>query len=502
MSTAWGAFFGYATMALGIARNIVLVPLYLHYISPAEYGAWLATGGTLVQLLVSDFGIGGVLVQRTAAASGAADRERLSVIVGTAWITSVVIAIIVSAVSAGISPFLPGLLHLDASVAGKVIDCFLLSIAANAIAIVATISGSVLRGLQKAGSAGLIQFLAEVTVILTTVVLLYQGFGLYALAWGMVARGVFAALGSVVQAYRVCVRELALTPRLQAAESRQLMADSTRLFVVSISMKLLTRSDVFFVGAVLGSQAAAVYGITTRGLDTVSMLIGQLTAALVPAMAHLYGEGNLARFRELLVKITPVIGALALIGLATAAAVNRDFVSLWVGPQMFGGAETTFAFGAAAFVSLVGFLGYDVLMAAGQFLVVARAFAIFSLLQIPLMVLMLRQFGMVGAPLAAVISAAGWGIVMWRRVPKVLPIEAADYRGLAAAFGVAIVVATAVVCFASWRVPAATTWTYLGSTTAAIAATMFAGILALSRPIRRAARDEGIATWRAFVRNS
>lgn len=502
MSTAWGAFFGYATMALGIGRNIVLVPLYLHYISPAEYGAWLATGGTLVQLLVSDFGIGGVIVQRTAAAAGAGDRGRLSVIVGTAWITSVVIAIIVSAVSAGISPFLTGLLHLDASVAGEVIDCFLLSIAANAIAVVATISGSVLRGLQKAGSAGLIQFLAEVTVILTTVVLLYHGFSLYALAWGMVARAVFAALANVVQAYRVCVRELELTPRLQAAESRQLMADSTRLFVVSISMKLLTRSDVFFVGTVLGSRSAAVYGITTRGLDTVSMLSSQLTSALVPAMAHLYGAGKLARFRALLAKTTPVLGALALIGLTTAAVMNHDFVSLWVGPQMFGGNETTFAFAAAAYVSLIGFLGYDVLMAAGQFQVVARAFAVFSLIQIPLMVLMLRQFGMMGAPLAAMISAAGWGIVMWRHVPKLLPLEAADYGGFAAAFGVSFVVATAVVCLASWRLPAASTWTYLASTAAAIAAIMLVGILALSRPIRRAARDEGIATLRAFVRKT
>lgn len=502
MSAAWGAFFGYATMALGIARNIVLVPLYLHYISAAEYGAWLATGGTLVQLLVSDFGMGGVIVQRTAAASGARDRERLSVILGTAWVTSVVLAVVVSAVSAGISPFLTGLLHLDASLAGRVVDCFLLSIAANAIAIVATISGSLLRGLQKAAGAGLIQFLAEVTVILATVVLLYKGYGLYALALGMVARSVFAALGSVVQTYRVCVRKLGLTPRLQAAESLQLMADSTRLFVVSISMKLLTRSDVFFVGTVLGSQSAAVYGITTRGLDTVSMLIAQLTSALVPPMAHLYGGGNLTRFRELLVKLIPLLSALALIGLATAAAVNRDFVLLWVGPQMFAGAETTFAFGAAAYVSFVGFLGYDVLMAAGQFQVIARAFAIFSLIQIPLMVLMLRQFGVVGAPIAAMISAAGWGIVLWRHVPKVLPFEAAQYHRLAAAFGVAITITTVVVCIASRHVPATPTWPNLAATTAGIAATMLAGILALSRPIRQAAHDESIATLRALARRS
>ena len=447
---------------------------------------------------MTDFGVGGVILQRAAAASGAGDREHLSVIVGTAWVTSAVIAVIVSAVSAGISPFLPGLLHLDASVAGQVIDCFLLSIAANAVAVIATISGNVLRGLQRAVSVGVIQFLAEVTVVAVTVVMLYRGFGLYALAWGMVARAVFAALTSVIQTYRVCVRELRLTPRLQAAESRQLIADSTRLFVVSISMRLLTRSDVFFVGVVLGTASAAVYGITTRMVDTVTMLIAQLTSALLPAMAHLYGEGNLSRFRELLMRITPVLGALSLTGLATAAAVNRDFVSLWVGQELFGGSVTTFLFAASAYVSFVGFIGYDVLMAAGRFQFIARTFAIFSLAQIPLTVLMLRQFGMVGAPLAAIISATGWSLVMWRELSRVLAPEAVNYRRLALLAGISIVVVIAVISITAQLLPNAVSWTHLAATSVITGIIVLSAIMIVSRSIREVAWQEGIATLRSL----
>lgn len=497
-STAWGAALGYATLALGIARNIVLVPLYLHYISAAEYGAWLATGGTLVQLLVSDLGVGGVILQRTAAACGSGDREQLSVIVGTAWVISVVIAVIVSTVSAGISPFLPGLLHLNASVAGEVVDCFLLSIGANAIAVIATISGNLLRGLQRAGSVGVIQFFAEVTVIAVTVAMLYRDFGLYALAWGMVARAVFACVASAIQTYRVCVRELRLTPQLRAVESRGLTVDSTRLFVVAISMRLLSRSDVFFVGAVLGSPAAAIYGITTRLVDTVTMLIAQLTTALLPAMAHLYGEGNRKRFRDLLMRIAPVLCALALAGLATSAAVNRDFVSLWVGRQLFGGFPTTCAFAAAAYVSFIGFIGYDVLMAAGRFQFIAKTFAIFSLAQIPLTVLMLRQFGMVGAPLAAMFSAIGWSLVIWRQLPQVLAPEALNYRRLAAAVGTSIFVVIAVASIGAQLLPNATSWAYLAATGIVTGAIMLSAVLIVSRSLRAVAWEEGIATLRSL----
>ena len=43
-------FFGYASMMISLARNILLVPIYLHAIPLAEYGAWLATGGALGSL--------------------------------------------------------------------------------------------------------------------------------------------------------------------------------------------------------------------------------------------------------------------------------------------------------------------------------------------------------------------------------------------------------------------------------------------------------------------
>lgn len=36
--------FGYASLSISLARNILFVPLYLHSIPLAEYGAWLATG--------------------------------------------------------------------------------------------------------------------------------------------------------------------------------------------------------------------------------------------------------------------------------------------------------------------------------------------------------------------------------------------------------------------------------------------------------------------------
>jgi O-antigen/teichoic acid export membrane protein len=497
-STAWGAALGYASIALGIGRNIVLVPLYLQFLSPTEYGAWLATGGTLVQLLASDFGVGGVILQRTAAASGAGDNDRLSVLLGTAWTSSIVIALIVSAITAALTPFIPRLLGLDAAIAGVVVNCFLLSIVANAISIVGIISGNLLRGLQLATSAGIIQLIAEILVIAVTVLLLCHGYGLYSLAWGMLARALFAAVGCACVAYHVCVRQMGLLPRLRAQESRRLVVDSSRLFVVSLSMKMLTRSDVFFVAALLGSSSAAVYGLTIRIIDTVSMLISQLTTALLPGMAHLYGEGDITRFRDILNRVTPVLSALALAGLATAAFLDRDFVSLWVGRGLYGGSTLAFLFAAAAFVSVVGFIAYDVLMAAGRFQFIARTFTIFAMVQVPATILLLQWVGIAGAPIAIALSSLGWCISLWTQVPRVISPQSLDFGTLRRALGASMIVVTIIIGLGMWSAPAALSWTMLGAMAIATAIIILAGILIVSRDIRIAAKHEAWATLNAL----
>jgi O-antigen/teichoic acid export membrane protein len=303
-------------------------------------------------------------------------------------------------------------------------------------------------------------------------------------------------------AFRVCVGDLGLSPHLQAGEARALTADSTRLFVVSLAMKLLTRSDVFFVGAVLGSGSAAVYGITTRCIDTVGMLLSQLTTALLPGMAHLYGEGNLARFRDLLLHIAPVVCALALTGLATAAALDRDFVTLWVGPALYGGGATAFAFAAAACTSAVGFIAYDVLMAAGRFRFIARTFTVFSLVQIPVMVLLLHWLGMVGAPVAALLSAVGWCIVMWRQVPHALAPQRAALAVPGRAVAASLLVVSVVIGLHMRLLPALHSWVSLGGSAVLVAAVILAGILLASGTIRAAVLHEAQDTRSALGRRS
>src|SRR5271170_5417397 len=117
-------FFGYSSLTISLARNILLVPIYLHSIPLAEYGAWLATGGALALMLINDYGLSGVVTQRMSAHYGAGDFASLGRLAGSALAIGTLLAIALSLLSLRWVPLLPGLKTLSPSQAHTVLVCF------------------------------------------------------------------------------------------------------------------------------------------------------------------------------------------------------------------------------------------------------------------------------------------------------------------------------------------------------------------------------------------
>ena len=91
--------FGYASLLISLARNILFVPIYLHNIPLAEYGAWLATGGALALILINDFGLSGVVIQKISVRFGAGDIKALGSLAGSALTIGLLMALLLTAIS-------------------------------------------------------------------------------------------------------------------------------------------------------------------------------------------------------------------------------------------------------------------------------------------------------------------------------------------------------------------------------------------------------------------
>jgi O-antigen/teichoic acid export membrane protein len=386
-----GMIFGYASLMLALARNVLFVPLYLHNIPLAEYGAWLATGGALALILINDFGLSGVVTQKISANYGAGNFDVLGSMAGSALVIGALMALLLTAISLASVPLLPGLQTLSSAEKQAVIDCFLIAVAANAIGLVGTTITSVIRSLQKALCAGSIVLFADVANVTVVVAGLYRGNGLYAIAQGMFARSCLLVVAGAIALAIVCSQSIPVSLAVRWAAVRELLGDSSRFFLSSIAMKMQSQANVVFVNAILGPSTAAIYSLTVRAHETVLMLIGQINAALVPSVTHLFGSGNLARFRAILLRLVLSIAAITGLALSMTVILNAGFLRLWLVNRTFPNQDISILMGTALFVSSLGYVAYDALVSQGKFNLVSKIFVLSSLLHVLLLALLLRE---------------------------------------------------------------------------------------------------------------
>jgi O-antigen/teichoic acid export membrane protein len=499
-AAAWGAAFGYATTLVAVARNILLVPVYLRFIPLAEYGAWLATGASLAQIVITDYGLAGVLMQRASSLHGARRTAELGPLIGAGLTAAVALAVALSLLSIAVYPLLPDIRGFSSSESKQLANCFFLAVLANAIGVVAATAQGIVRSLQRSVVAGSATLLADIANIVATLAFLFAGAGIYAIAGGLVVRS--SVTTSILVLYIVFVsrRLLKVSLRFGWRESRSIFVDSWHSFWLSISMRVQTQGNVFFVGTILGPESAAIYGLTVRAHDTVLILLSQINNAIAPSMAHLLGSGNTDRFKTLLFRIVPALALFSALGMVVTVIVNAEFVTLWVGHSVFGGQPVSILAALAVWVATIGFVGYDSLYALGKFRFISRTYVGSALVHVILMVILLR-FGIWTAPLISIISSLVWGTLFWRRAIAEVQLTSADCRSIIKDIVRIGIIAVAVVAAFS-TLPQMHSWISLAVEALASACLFLAAILWAARRLRNVIHEELRATLRSILHRS
>jgi O-antigen/teichoic acid export membrane protein len=497
-ATAWGIILGYAGVTITITRNILLVPAYLHFVTLAEYGAWLATGATAVQWLITDFGLSGVLMQRCAALHGAAETSRLGTTISSGLLAGFALALTLSLAAVVAIPHLPDIGGLTSAQSREVSHCLYIGVFAGALGIIAAISQGLLRSLQHAAAAGSITLAAELAGIVTTLLGLAQGMGLVALAYGLLVRSGAALAGQMLYLLTRSGIRLRRADLPQLPVIRELFADGWLSFISSLAMKTPMQANTLLIGYTLGPASAAIYGLTVRAHEAALLFLGQMNGAFAASMAHLWGSGNADRFRVLVTRIALIGALITSVSMAVIVVSNAGFVALWLHGRGFAGQRTSILMAVAIWLSTAGYVAYDCLYAMGRFRIVARAFVCAAAVHVVTLICLLR-FGVWAAPLSTLISTLIWGSAFWIQLRRDIQLPLGDLRLIQKDFlttgGCAAVVAILFLLL----LPMPGTWLGLSVLAAGSAATAVSVILLVSPRIRSIMQVEAVMTKRALL---
>lgn len=441
-TVAWGLVLNYASVAVSFLSGFLVMPISLRFIPRDIYGAWLASGNVLVWLTVADPGFGAIVQQKVAEAFGA---KRYSDLASLAWSGTVINAVLSLAVlAAGLFARgrLAAVLGLPPEMdVALLMSAFTWAVAGTAISMVAFTVASVNLGMQATVGIGVPYVVIAMGSVALTVALLYAGLGLLAAPMANLLRGAALLvwnLGYLLIRFRQ--EQIPLTPRLGSIA--RLLRLGLYTFVSNGISSLSGNIDSFLVGRMLGPGQVPVFRATRMTVESSRLLVERPFTALMPALSHLAGTGEVTKARPIILRLTAV-AIWGVVGLGGGFwALNRELVSLWVGGELYGGSLVNVLLCAGLVVgALTGGL-MSICFALGAIEAVSRIRVVQAFLQVAAMAGLGWWLGMAGvaaAPLLASLVVGGWAVM--RLVGELLEFGRADYRGLVRELGTSAVAA-------------------------------------------------------------
>lgn len=348
----------WASRALGLLMNLLLVPLLFRGLAPDDLAVWLLMGQVGAVIALLDFGITNVLTRRVAMAATVGDAADL---LATARPIYAGLALLAGAGSALVGWWLLEGLGLDAS--------GLLRMRAAWAAICLGNAYALYRGLWAAAAtgAGLVAAVAGRSAGIALCVTLLQGAAL-AMGGGVGALAGVALAGSFVQGAMLsrllAVRAPALAStagRPSSALRRSLLAASGRYWLTELGALALLRTDQMFLAGFGKLQDIPAYYAAYSILYNMALASGALAEATCVFVSRTWREHDPAHVHLMVLRSLRIGLALMLCGAAAMAAVGDAVIAVWVGPGRFVGWPVllTFCVMLALFVQQSLLLGFS-----------------------------------------------------------------------------------------------------------------------------------------------
>ena len=327
---------GWLATLIYTAQSILLVPMYLEYLGSRLYGLWLASGGVLVWLAMMDFGISALTTQRCGAAYGQGDLESAVAYFwhGAAITFALVLALLGLGLLVGF--WVPGIFRADIELVEPLRRAFWIATLTAAVAMVLEYVRGFAAAFQRVGPLVAAGIVGDLFAIAVTVVGLWVGSGLLALALGGLVRFLVPATVGAVHAIALC-RAAGSRPGWSAAVFGDFRRSAPALLAARSTGQLALGLPAVLIGRFIGPEATVIYSVSVRSVQVAEMIFNLALTASSGAISHLQGGADRVAFLHGLGRWALVVAALVVFPLAMCAGANSGFVRLWVGADHYAG---------------------------------------------------------------------------------------------------------------------------------------------------------------------
>ena len=391
-----------------MAISLVTVPLLLNYLGAEQFGLWYAMISlVLILTSVADGGVSNGVVTAVAKASAQNNPKAIKRILASSVFLLTCVSSFILLIVFLLSPHIPWgwLLNIDSAQMIESANSLFLAIATcMVLGWLASVVFKMRIGLQELPAVSIWNTLAFLLILPALMLSIQFNAEIGLLAVAVVGTPIFVRmLASVFYIFKH-QQFIPSFKDIDLPSSMSLLGMGSVVFTVTLTQAIAVQSDQILVSNIAGLSEAAVYAVYGRLFMAASLLANFVFLAMWPMIArktedkqHLWVQKyfSLALFASTGFTLALVV---------VIALFNATILELWVGEAIPSSIVLASAFGLAAVLQTVTLACNTLLIAIDERRMVLFANIFMAVVNLPLSILLISEFGVVGAVMGTIIA--------------------------------------------------------------------------------------------------
>ena len=324
--------------ALLIVVGLMAAPIILRLTSESLYGFWVTTISVLGFLALTDIGIGISLTRLVAGMTNEQERPALNRLVSSAFFSFCAAGFVFLLAGISISAFIPVWFKIPLAEASSIIPAYQIAVFSGAIALPLSIFGAIVTGFQRMVVDNSVRSLIGIIAVGIALGLLYAGMGIIALALSMLFTVIASSMINFLYVRRLCPGLAIKIKLINRHDLLRLFTFGGYFQLSRIANTIAVSADSIIIATGKGAAMVTPYAFTSKLAVLFSInLASKVPIAVFPALSQMVALNQVKQLQRVFIFLTRYATRLAAVGAVFFILVNETFVSLWVGPQHFGG---------------------------------------------------------------------------------------------------------------------------------------------------------------------
>lgn len=327
--------------------GLILMPIYLKYLTKEEYGQWLIMLGITNYLLLANMGIAQTVANHVAKNWwNRFKHERISQFVSTALviyltiILSLILIIVVSQIA-----------YLNVSDLRNTILISIMAVCAL-MAMPFQLFSVSLQSVEHIYEEQIFQIIASMFKLIIFYILLVNGFKLIFLIFANAFTTILPRALSWIRLKIACPTLNISIFKFDKRLTKHVFSNSFGFFIIQIASLLAFNTDNVVIGYFLGEERVPEFALPAQIFIAIQGVIIIISAIYNPTIAKLYKQDNYVKLQNLFIILTYILLQLGILVSIIMGVFGKEFFNFLIDKSIYPGDQVFFALLAFMLISL------------------------------------------------------------------------------------------------------------------------------------------------------